>query len=122
MPTGSQPLLTGDVAALTARLDGLSADQNPEDLSRTLGIVFERRELYKRYLSSLDGDVNRAKALLEVFDKVNPENVCYYLQRCFSISLHHTGSHGTHVRRENIQEVSPALWPGGISPRFPHYT
>ena len=74
MPAGQQPLLTGDVAALTARLDGLSTDQNPEDLSGTLGIAFEGRELYKRYLSSLDGDVSRAKALLEIFDKVHPGN------------------------------------------------
>ena len=80
MPTGSLPLLAGEVATLTARLDGLSTDQNPEDLSRALGSAFERRELYKRYISSLDGDVTRAKALLEVFDKVHPENVCYYLQ------------------------------------------
>ena len=37
-------------------------DQNPEDLSRTLRITFEGREIYKRYLSFLDGDVTRAKA------------------------------------------------------------
>ena len=53
---------TNDVAALTARLGMLSADQNPEDLSRTLRITFEGREIYKRYLSFLDGDVTRAKA------------------------------------------------------------
>jgi len=94
MPTGTQPPLTGDVAALAARLDGLSPDQDPEDLSRTLRIAFEERELYKHYLSSLDGDVKRAKALLEVFDKVHPENVDCYLQ-CFSTSPCDPGSHGT---------------------------
>lgn len=95
MPTGTQPPLAGDVAALTARLDGLSADQNPEDISRTLGIAFEGRELYNRYLSSLDGDVNRVKALLEVFDKVHPENVCYYSVQRFSTSPHDIGTRGT---------------------------
>jgi len=79
MSTGTQPPLTGDVAALTTRLDGLSTDQSPEDLSGTLGIAFEGRELYRHYLSYLEGDVDRAKALLEIFDKVHPENVYCYL-------------------------------------------
>jgi len=81
--------LTGDLTVLTARLDGLSADQNPEDLSRTLGTAFEDRKLYKRYLSSLVGDVKRAKALLEVFDKVQLENVCYFRAVVLNITVRH---------------------------------
>jgi len=96
MPMGSQPLLAGDIAALTAQLYGLSADQNPEDLSRTLGIASERHKLYKRYLSSLGGDVNRAKALLEVFDKVHSERMYYSLQ-WFSTSPYDTDSHSPQV-------------------------
>jgi len=70
----------GNVAALTTRLDGLSTDKSPEDLSKTLGIALEERELYKCYLSSLIGDSKRVKALLEVFDKVPLQNVYYSVQ------------------------------------------
>lgn len=64
-----------NVATLTKRLDGLSADKSPEDLSKSLEVALEERELYKCYLSSLVGDAKRVKVLLEVFDKVHPENV-----------------------------------------------
>jgi len=121
MPTGAQPPMTDDLTVLTARLDGLSTDQNPEDLSRALVIAFKECELYGRYLSSLVGDVNRTKALLEVFDKVHLENACYSMRR-FSTSPCDTGSHGPQTRCEDIQEVSPALWSGRITPRFPHHT
>lgn len=72
MSTGGESPLIGDITTLTTRLDGLSADQNPEILSSTLKIAFTERELYKRYIYSLAEDTERAKALLEVFDKVCP--------------------------------------------------
>jgi len=65
----------GNLATPTTRLDGLSTDKSPEDLSKALWIVLGERELYKCYLSSLVGDKKRVKALLEVFDKVPLENV-----------------------------------------------
>lgn len=80
MSTGIQPSSIGDLTTLTILLDGLSADHSPEDLSRTLGIAFEEHELYERYISSLDGDVKRVKALLEVFDKVRLDNLWYLAQ------------------------------------------
>lgn len=90
MSTGS---LIADLTALTARLDGLSTDQNPEDLSSALRAAFEERELYNLYISFLAADKKRAKALLEVFDKVCPGSVCYSV-KCFSILLYTTGSNG----------------------------
>ena len=68
MSIGVQPSLVGDLAAFTARLDGLRIDQNPDDLSVALRAAFEERDLYDIYVSSLDTD--RVKELLEVFDKV----------------------------------------------------
>jgi len=72
----------GNVATLARRLDRLSTDKSksPEDLSKTLEIVLEEHELYKSYLPSLAEDAKRAKALLEVFDKVRTENLCYSVQ------------------------------------------
>jgi hypothetical protein len=70
MPTEVQPPLAGDLTAFTARLDELRADQNSNDLSDALWATFKQRELYNSYISSLAGDTERAKGLLEVFDKV----------------------------------------------------
>ena len=53
-----------------ALLDGLSADQDPDDLSNALRAAFKEREQYDVYVSSVLTDTERAKALLEVFDKV----------------------------------------------------
>ena len=55
---------------ILALLDGLSADQDPDDLSNALRAAIEEREQYDVYISSLMGDTKRVKALLEVFDKV----------------------------------------------------
>ena len=63
--------LVGGLDTLAARLDGLSVDQDPEDLSRTFRSAFTEGALYKMYLSFLVADKTRAKALLEVFDKVS---------------------------------------------------
>ena len=70
MSTGRQPSLIDDLTAFTTRLDGLHVDQNPDDLSDALRTAFKQRELYDSYVSSLVGDIGRAMALLEVFDKV----------------------------------------------------
>lgn len=69
--------MIGDLNALTARLDGLRTGQNPEDLSNTLRTALEERELYNLYTSFLAADEKRAKALLEVFDKVCPRSVLF---------------------------------------------
>ena len=61
-----------DLTAFTARLDGLRPDQHPDDLSNALRAAFKQRELYDVYASSLVNDTNRAKAFLEVLDKVRP--------------------------------------------------
>jgi len=63
--------LLGEITTLAARLDGLCADQNPGDLSKILRIAFTERGLYNQYLTSLVGDAEKTKALLEVFDKVH---------------------------------------------------
>ena len=70
MPAGVQLSLIDDLTAFTAQLDGLQADQCPDDLSSALQVAFEQRDLYDSYVSSLVGDIGRAMRLLEVFDKV----------------------------------------------------
>ena len=73
MQTGAKPSLIGGLTTLIAKIDGLSPDQNPENLSNALSIAFAAdRELYDLYLSFLERDPKRAKALLEIFDKVRP--------------------------------------------------
>ena len=88
----TRPSLIRDLTALATRLDGLCTDQNPEDLSNTLRIAFEEREIYKLYISFLAADEKRAKALLEVFDKVCTRSICYSV-KCFSRLLYDTGSY-----------------------------
>jgi hypothetical protein len=77
MTTGTRPSLIGDLTALTTRLDGLCTDQDPEDLASTLRTALKERELYNLYISFLAADEKRAKALLEVFDKVCPGSVSF---------------------------------------------
>lgn len=72
MSAGVQPLSIGE---LTTRLDGLSPDQDPEYLATVLRIALADRKLYNQHLSSLIKDEERAKAMLEVFDKVRWKNV-----------------------------------------------
>ena len=72
VPIETEPLLSGALAAFTARLDGLCTDQSPEELSNALRAAFKERELYNFYAFSLVRDIERAKVLLEVFDKVRP--------------------------------------------------
>ena len=68
MIPGTRVSLIGSLTTLTIQLDGLCIDQNSEDLS-------------KLYLSFLVADEKRAKALLEVFDKVCPGNACHPMKR-----------------------------------------
>ena len=96
MMPGTGVSLIGGLTTLTARLDGLCTDQNPEDLSKTLRIAFTERELYKLYLSFLAADEKRAKALLEVFDKVCTGNVCHSV-KCFSILPYNTGTYDPRI-------------------------
>jgi hypothetical protein len=70
MQTVVQPSLTGVLSTFTAQLDALHVDQSPDDLSNALRAAFEQRQLYHLYVFTLAGDLGRAKALLEVFDKV----------------------------------------------------
>ena len=84
METGPRPSLIAPLIALTAQLDGLRADQSPEDLSAALKIAFEKRDLYELYVSSLVEDEKRTRALLEVFDKVRSGSMCRSVRR-FSI-------------------------------------
>ena len=70
MSTEVRPSLVDGLTAFTTRLDGLRADQNPDDLSDVLRAAFKQRRLYDAYISSLIGDPERARTLLEVFDKV----------------------------------------------------
>ena len=73
------------------------------------------------YISFLAVDEKRAKALLEVFDKVCPRSV-YYSVKCFSRLLCDTGFYGPGTWSEDIQKVSLALWSNGFAPRFPYHT
>lgn len=70
MPMETGPFLSDAPAAFTARLDALHPDQNAEDLSSALRAAFQRRDLFDSYVFSSVGGTERAKALLEVFDKV----------------------------------------------------
>jgi hypothetical protein len=53
-----------------------SRGSKPNDLSNALWAAFKQRELYNLYISSLAGDTERAKGLLEVFDKVRSATTC----------------------------------------------
>lgn len=59
-----------DLAALAARIDALHAEQNPDDLSHVLRDAFTQDMIFKLHVLPLVGDIERAKALLEIFDKV----------------------------------------------------
>lgn len=94
MPMEAKASLIGGLAAFTAKLDGLCADQNPDDLCEALKSAFTEPVLYKIYLSFLVVDETRAKALLQVFDKASPaisnRSVKVFV---FSASLYETGSY-----------------------------
>ena len=70
MLEGVQPSPVDDLVTFTAQLDRLRADQDPDDLSDALHAAFKQHKLYEEYFSSLVTDAERAKELLEVFDKV----------------------------------------------------
>ena len=61
--------LIGGLTALTALLDSLRAEQDPIHLSKVLRSAFAERELCKVYLSFAGEDQEKARVLLEVFDK-----------------------------------------------------
>ncbi|KAF9780742.1 hypothetical protein BJ322DRAFT_279145 [Thelephora terrestris] len=69
IPTETEASSLSGLGILTAQLDGLNADMDPEDLAGVLNSAFAEDELYQRYISSVLDDEARAKALLEVFDK-----------------------------------------------------
>ena len=92
METGPRPSLIAPLIALTAQLDGLCTDQNPEDLSTALRVALAKRDLYKMYVSFLVQDEKRAKALLEVFDKVYLRSTCYSVKH-FSIFSYGIGTY-----------------------------
>ena len=80
MPTETDASLLRGLDTLATRLDSLSTNENPEDLSRTLKSAFVERELYKKYLSFVVEDEARAKVFLEVFDKARLENTHYSVE------------------------------------------
>ena len=92
METGPRPSLTAPLIALTAQLDGLCTDQSPEELSTALKTAFEKRDLYNLYVSSLAQDGKRARALLEVFDKVYSRSMCHPVKR-FSLFSYTIGTY-----------------------------
>ena len=104
MPMEVKASMISDLATLTARLDGLSPDQNPHDLLKTLKSALTDRALYRIFLSSLAADEARAKAFLEVFDKVGPRN-SYRSVKLASSSLYETGPYSPARRCKDIQEV-----------------
>ena len=85
MSTGTQPSPISDLTTFTIQLDGLRPDQSPSDLSDALRAAFKRRELYDAYVSSLVGDTDRVRALLEVFDKVR--SVKHIMSRGLILSM-----------------------------------
>ena len=117
----TESLLSGALAAFSARLDSLRTDQSPEDLSNALLVAFKQLELYNLYVSSLIGDMERARALLEVFDRVRPCEICYFVI-WFSAWIYGTGPSGHHVRRHDFQTVSPTLRSGGASTCVSHHS
>ena len=78
-----------DLAPFASRLDGLRADQDPDDLSRALRDASDQDMLYNLYIFSLGGDTERMKALLEIFDKVR--SATYSLVDRFSVPMYGTG-------------------------------
>ena len=76
MPTEANPSPIDGLAILTAKLDSLSAGQDPDDLFDALMSAFTECELYNTYLSSIVEGEARVKVLLEVFDKVRTETKC----------------------------------------------
>ena len=60
-----------------------------EGLSDTLRAAFEEHELYNLYIYFLAADNERAKALLEVFDKVCPGSACYSVNAFLKIIVRH---------------------------------
>ena len=65
-PAEAKVSLIGSLPALTARLDGLSTDQDPADLSKALVSAITEREEYQMYLAFHTEDEKRSKVLLEV--------------------------------------------------------
>jgi hypothetical protein len=102
MSTEVRPSLAGDLTTFTTRLDGLRANQNPNDLSNALWAAFKQRELYNLYISSLARDTERAKGLLEVFDKVRSAYNVYHLIDRFSASMRGAGPSSHHIRCHNL--------------------
>ena len=55
---------------LAVQLDQLQADNCPKYLVKCLQSALEQRHFYDEYVSKLENQVEKAQALLEVFDKV----------------------------------------------------
>ena len=120
MSTGARPSSIDELNTFTARLDGLRVDQDPDDLSNALRAAFEKPELYDLYISSLVGDTERAKTLLEVFDKVRSEISSPI--GWFSVLVYGTGASGDHMRYRNLQASSATVRLDGVSTNIPHHS
>ena len=70
MSTGARASFADDLVAFTARLDGLHTDQDLDNLSDALRTALEERELNDMCISCLINDTERARVLLEAFNKV----------------------------------------------------
>lgn len=55
---------------LAVQLDQLQADNCPKYLVKCLQSALEQRHFYDEYVLKLENQVEKAQALLEVFDKV----------------------------------------------------
>lgn len=55
---------------LAVQLDQLQADNCPKYLAKCLQSSLEQRHFYDEYVLKLENQVEKAQALLEVFDKV----------------------------------------------------
>ena len=89
MVTEVKASLIGGLATLAAKLDSLCVDQDPEELSTALRSAFTERELYKVHISFLAEDKEKAKVLLEVFDKVCASNKCHSAGGIYLIIIRH---------------------------------
>ena len=63
-------LLSLQSVKLAVQLDQLQADNCPRYLARCLQFALEQRHYYDQYISKLEAQVEKARPLLEVFDKV----------------------------------------------------
>jgi hypothetical protein len=68
-------LLSLRLVRLAVQLDQLRPDNCPKYLAKCLQSALEQRHFYNQYILKLEGQVEKAQSLLEVFDKVRRRGV-----------------------------------------------